>query len=91
MKLTAYDYAQYGTLPARLEFISPDTTVDEQGQSFYRVRVRTDRNHLGTDEHPLDILPGMVAQVDVLNGKRTVLQYLLTPVLRAQQNALRER
>ena len=44
-----------------------------------------------TDEHPLDILPGMVAQVDVLNGKRTVLQYLLTPVLRAQQNALRER
>jgi adhesin transport system membrane fusion protein len=91
VKLTAYDYATYGILPGKLEYISADTIVDEQGQSYYRIRVRTETNYLGTEDKPLHIIPGMVAQVDVVTGKKTVLEYLLKPVIRARTNALRER
>jgi adhesin transport system membrane fusion protein len=91
VKLTAYDYATYGILPGKLEYISADTIVDEQGQSYYRIRVRTEANYLGTEDKPLHIIPGMVAQVDVVTGKKTVLEYLLKPVIRARNNALRER
>ncbi len=91
VKLTAYDYAIYGSLDGRLEQISADTIIDPQGNSFYEIRVRTDENALGTEATPLPILPGMVAEVDVLTGQRTVLEYLLKPILRARQKALRER
>lgn len=91
VKLTAYDYATYGILPGKLEYISADTIVDEQGQSYYRIRVRTETNHLGTADKPLHIIPGMVAQVDVVTGNKMVLEYLLKPVIRARNNALRER
>jgi adhesin transport system membrane fusion protein len=91
VKLTAYDYAIYGGLPAKLEHISADTITDEQGESFYLIRVRTDENHLGSVEHPLKIIPGMTAVVDILTGEKTVLDYLLKPVIRARDNALRER
>ena len=91
VKLTAYDFATYGSLSGRIEQISADTILDEQGQSYYRIRVRTDRNYLGTAADPLQIIPGMVAQVDILTGKKTVLEYLLKRVIRARENALRER
>ena len=91
VKLTAYDYAIYGGLPAKLEHISADTITDEQGESFYLIRVRTDENHLGSVEHPLKIIPGMTAVVDILTGEKTILDYLLKPVIRARDNALRER
>ncbi len=87
----AYDFATYGALPGKLEQISADTIVDEQGNSYYRVRVRANVSYVGTPDKPLLILPGMQAQVDVLTGKKTVLQYLLKPVVRARENALRER
>jgi len=91
VKITAYDYAIYGGLPAKLEHISADTITDEQGDSYYLIRVRTDRSHLGTAEAPLKIIPGMTAVVDILTGEKTVLDYLLKPVLRAREMALRER
>jgi len=91
VKLTAYDYAIYGGLPAKLEHISADTITDENGDSFYLIRVRTERSHLGTDDNPLKIIPGMTAVVDILTGEKTVLDYLLKPVLRARERALRER
>ena len=91
VKITAYDFGDYGGLDGRLEHISADTIVDETGQSFYQIRVRTKRNYLGTEKAPLPIIPGMVAEVDILTGKRTVLEYFLKPVLRAQQKALTER
>jgi adhesin transport system membrane fusion protein len=91
VKLTAYDYAIYGGLPAKLEHISADTITDENGDSFYLIRVRTERSHLGTDDNPLKIIPGMTAVVDILTGQKTVLDYLLKPVLRARELALRER
>lgn len=91
VKLTAYDYAIYGGLPAKLEHISADTIVDESGESFFLIRVRTERDHLGTDKQPLKIIPGMTAMVDILTGEKTVLDYLLKPVLRAREMALTER
>ncbi|MDH3526927.1 MAG: HlyD family type I secretion periplasmic adaptor subunit [Gammaproteobacteria bacterium] len=91
VKLTAYDYAIYGGIPAKLEHISADTITDERGDSFFLIKVRTDRNYLGPEGNPLKIIPGMTAVVDVMTGKKTVLDYLLKPVLRAREMALREK
>lgn len=92
VKVTAYDYSIYGGLKGTVEQISADTIVNEQNnESFYKVRVRTEDNHLGTEEEPLEIIPGMTAQVDVLTGEKSVLDYLLKPILKARDNALRER
>jgi adhesin transport system membrane fusion protein len=91
VKLTAYDYAIYGGLEAKLEHISADTITDEDGESYYLIRVRTERSFLGSEENPLEIIPGMTATVDILTGEKTVLDYLLKPVLRARERALRER
>ena len=91
VKLTAYDYSIYGGLPAKLEHISADTITDENGESFYLIRVRTERNFLGSESAPLEIIPGMTAVIDILTGEKSVLDYLLKPVLRAREMALRER
>lgn len=91
VKLTAYDFAIFGGLQGNVENISADTILDEEGNSFYQIRVRTDKNFLGTKEAPLPIIPGMQASVDVITGKKTLLDYLLKPILKAKQNALRER
>ena len=89
VKFTAYDFAIYGGLEGKVEQIGADTVTDEKGNSYYVVRVRTDRSTVG--EKLLPIIPGMVAEVHILTGKRTVLQYLLKPILRAKANAFTER
>ncbi|HSC83737.1 MAG TPA: HlyD family type I secretion periplasmic adaptor subunit, partial [Pseudomonas sp.] len=76
---------------AKLEQIGADTITDEEGNSFYLIQLRTDKSHLGSDEQPLLIIPGMVASVDIITGKKSVLSYLLKPILRARAEALRER
>ena len=91
VKLSAYDFAIFGGLHGVVENISADTILDEEGNSFYLVRVRTDKNYLGTKKAPLPIIPGMQATVDIITGKKTLLDYLLKPILKAKQNALRER
>jgi membrane fusion protein, adhesin transport system len=91
VKVTAYDFAIYGGLDAVVEDISADTITDERGESFYRVRVRTHDSALHKAEEPLPIIPGMTTQVDILTGEKTVLDYLLKPILRAKERALRER
>ena len=91
IKFTAYDFTIYGGLEAELENISADSITDEKGNSFFLIRLRTTKNYLGTPEKPLPIIPGMVATVDILTGKKTVLTYLLKPALRAKHMALRER
>jgi adhesin transport system membrane fusion protein len=88
VKLTAYDFSIYGGLDAVVDNISPDTVVDERGNAFYLVRVRTTRSNL-TESMP--IIPGMTAEVDILTGRKSVLSYLLKPVLRAKAYALSER
>lgn len=89
VKFSAYDFTKYGGLNGVLEHISADTTEDEEGNSFYIVRVRTDKTNFGHDEE-LPIIPGMTASVDIITGKRTVLDYMLKPIISAQNNALKE-
>jgi adhesin transport system membrane fusion protein len=88
VKLTAYDYTIYGALDAVVENIAADSIVDEKGNAYYLVRVRTLKSSLGKD---LPIIPGMVAQVDIMTGKKTILSYLLKPVLKAKSYAFSER
>lgn len=88
VKFTAYDFAIYGGLKAVVEHIGADTVMDERGNAYYIIRVRTHKSSFGED---LPIIPGMVAQVDVITGKKTILNYLLKPVIRAKANALSER
>jgi adhesin transport system membrane fusion protein len=75
-------------LEATVDNISPDTIADERGNAYYLVRVRTTRPNFG-DKMP--VIPGMTAEVDILTGNKTVLSYLLKPVLKARAYALRER
>ena len=102
VKFTAYDSSRYGGLDGKVERIGVDTVTDEPGRqarqgqqavSYYPITVRTERNSLGRDHsgNELAIIPGMVAEVDVLTGKKTVLEYLLMPLSRARERALRER
>ncbi|MDR0279813.1 MAG: HlyD family type I secretion periplasmic adaptor subunit [Paucimonas sp.] len=92
VKFSAYDFTIYGGLKAKLEQIGADTITDEEGKNtFYLIKLRTDRSHLGTDEKPLLIIPGMVATVDIITGKKSVLSYLLKPIIRARAEALHER
>lgn len=88
VRLTAYDFAVYGGFEGTLEHISSDTVIDDKGNAFYVVRVRTRKANLGPN---LPILPGMVAQADIMTGKKTVLSYLLKPILRGKYYALTER
>lgn len=90
VKFTAYDFSIYGGLEATLEHIGADTITDEKGNAFYIVRVRTTKNSLG-EAGKMPIIPGMVAEVDILTGKKSILSYLMKPILRAHANALTER
>lgn len=88
VKFTAYDFSIYGGLEAKLEFIGADSVTDERGNTFYTVRVRTEKSRLGEG---LPIIPGMVAEVDIITGQKSILSYLLKPVLKAKQAAFTER
>lgn len=91
VKLTAYDFAIYGGLDATLEQISADTITNDEGIRVYQIRARTSRTHLGADAETLPIIPGMAAEVDILTGEKTIMDYLLKPLRRARDRALRER
>lgn len=92
VKITAYDYSIYGGLEATLEQISADAIENEKKELFFRVRLRTDKNFLiGKQGEQLPIIPGMTATVDILTGSKTVLDYLLKPILKARETALTER
>lgn len=97
VKITAYDSSVYGSLKGKVERISADTIADdkpergEKGETFYRVMVRTEKNHLGSVETPLPIIPGMVTTVEILTGAKSVLDYIVKPARMLRDEALRER
>jgi adhesin transport system membrane fusion protein len=92
IKFTAYDFSIYGGLRGTLESISADSIVDEQtNESYFLVTLRTDENKLTRKGVDLPLMPGMVASVDILTGKRSILDYLLKPILKTQSRALTER
>ncbi|MDD5372135.1 MAG: HlyD family type I secretion periplasmic adaptor subunit [Sulfurimonas sp.] len=92
VKFSAYDFAIYGSIHGTVTHISADTIYDEVSrQNYYLVRIKTDKNYLGSEEKKLNIMVGMTADVDIITGKKTVLDYVLKPILRARENVLSER
>jgi adhesin transport system membrane fusion protein len=97
VKITAYDSSVYGSLKGKVERISADTIIDEKGdktergETYYRVMVRTEKNHLGTASHPLPIIPGMVGTVEILTGSKSVLSFIAKPIRVLRDEAMRER
>jgi adhesin transport system membrane fusion protein len=91
VKFTAYDFSIHGGLEGQVVNISPDTILDDEGESFYLVQIETLSSFLGSESEGLPIIPGMTVNVDVLTGKKTVLDYILKPILKTKQLALRER
>jgi len=88
VKFTAYDYSVYGGLDAVVNNISPDAITTEEGVAYYLVRVETNNTQLGMN---LPIIPGMRATVDIVSGRKSILAYLMKPVLRAKAYAFTER
>ena len=91
VKFSAYDFSIYGGLAGEVVHISADTLTNEKGVSYYLVRIETTKSFLGSRDKPLKIMAGMTVTVDILTGKKTILDYILKPILKAKQNALRER
>ncbi len=91
VKITTYDYARYGGLEGEVIRVSASTNTESDGQAFYEVVVRTERTYLGDNPGDFPITPGMEASVDIHTGTRTVLDYLVRPVLKLQHEAFRER
>ena len=91
VKITAYESQKYGSLDGELVRIGANSVTDREGGIFFEIEVRTERNYMGTPEHKLPITPGMVAQVEIITGKRTIIEYLMKPILRARERALTER
>lgn len=91
VKISAYDPQRYGSLDGELVRRGANSVTDAKGNIFFEIEVRTKQNYLGTLENPLPITPGMVAQTEIITGDRSVLEYLMKPVLRARDKALTER
>jgi len=91
VKISAFDFSIYGGLDGTLEQISADTMEDKQGNVFYLVKIRTSKTVIAHHNQNLSIIPGMVATADILTGKKTVLAYLLKPILKARELAMREK
>jgi adhesin transport system membrane fusion protein len=91
VKITAYDYSIFGGLHGVVEGISADTIQNEKGESFYRVTIRTKESVMLHNGKSLPIIPGMTASVQIQTGRKSVLDYLLKPIMKARQEALRER
>jgi adhesin transport system membrane fusion protein len=91
VKFTAYDFSVHGGLDGEVVNISPDTITDEEGNSFYMVQIETEQSFLGSQASPLPIIAGMTVTVDILTGEKTILDYILKPILKTKQLALRER
>lgn len=90
IKISSYDFSVYGGMDATLESISDDTFEDNRGDIYYEIRLLTTSNMITHNGKDYPILPGMQAQVDIITGKKTVLSYLLKPILKARENALTE-
>lgn len=91
VKISTYDFARYGGLQGQVLRVAPDSSTDENGAPFFRVIVQTDKNYLGQAEGDLPITPGMQATVDIHTGKKSVMDYLVKPVLKLKHEAFRER
>lgn len=94
VKITAYDYSIYGGLEGKIIEISADSIKDKEDKednSYYKVIIKTDKNYLESNEKKLPIIPGMVARVDIITGKKTIMDFFLKPIIKIKQGSLHER
>lgn len=91
IKISAYDSQRYGSLEGELVRLGANSVTDREGNIFFEIELVAQKNYLGSEEAPLPITPGMVAEVEIITGKRTIFSYLVKPVLRAKDKALTER
>lgn len=91
VKITAYDSQRFGALDGKLVRIGANSVSDRDNNVFFEIEVRTNKNFMGSEDAPLPITPGMVAETEIITGKRTIMEYLLKPILRARDRALTER
>lgn len=91
VKVSAYDFAIHGGLKGTVIHISPDTVTDEQGETYYMIRIKTEKNFLGSPQQPKEIITGMTVDVDIVTGQKTVMQYILKPILKSKQYVFSER
>jgi adhesin transport system membrane fusion protein len=91
VKVSAYDFSIYGGLDATVEFVSPSTILDEEKRAYYLVRLETTQPYLGSQDKKLPLIAGMTVSVDILTGKKTVMDYILKPILKARDRAFTER
>lgn len=91
IKVTAYDFSIFGGLNGKVVRISPDSITEADGKTYYKVWIETDKNYLGTKESPLNLIPGMVVYADIVTRKKSILDYILRPLLKTTENAFKER
>ena len=91
VKVTAYDYSIFGALDGTVKSISADAVPNEKGEAFFQVRIETNTRAIESIDKKLPIMPGMQAQIDIITGKKTILNYLSKPIVAVQENACRER
>ena len=91
VKFSAFDFSIYGGLDGHVINISPDTITEKDEKTFYIVRIETEKNYIGKEENSKHIIPGMVADVDIMTGKKTVLDYILKPILKTKTYTMTER
>ena len=91
VKFSAYDFSIYGGLDGEVVLISADTVKDQQDNVFYSVRIKTTKNYIGDESKPLKIIPGMTVSVDIITGEKSVLDYILKPILKTKQYTFTER
>lgn len=91
VKFSAYDFSIYGGLDGNVISISPDTITEKDDKTYYLVRIETEKNFIGDSEKSMKIIPGMVADVDIITGKKTILDYILKPILKTKQYTFTER
>ena len=91
VKFSAYDFSIYGGLNGNVINISPDTITEKDDKTFYIVRIETEKNHIAYKNKQMKIIPGMVADVDIMTGKKTILDYILKPILKTKQYTFTER
>lgn len=91
VKFSAYDFSIYGGLEGEVINISPDTITEKDDKTYYLVRIKTDKNYIGTEEKKMKIIPGMIADVDIITGKKSILDYILKPILKTKQYTFTER
>jgi len=91
VKITAYDYAIFGSMEGSVVNVGADAVPNEKGEAFYQVRIETKTRAIESLDKKLPIIPGMQAQIDIITGKKTILQYVSRPIVALKENAFRER